>query len=87
MDTLSSSARRTAVGMAAHASSGREDEANLLLHLYLREARDQSVLLPVALVVLVKTLTSMSVAAVSNAGASPEEVFGQMASNVVAVEP
>lgn len=84
MSTLGASARRTAVGMAAQVAAGKDDEANLLLHLYLREAQQQGEILPVALVALVKTLTSMSVAV---AGEGAVDVFGQMASNIVMVEP
>lgn len=83
MDTLGSLARRTAVGMAAQVASGNDSEANLLLHLYLRETHADGVIVPVALVALVKTLTSMSVAV---AGEDAEGVFARMASSIVMAE-
>lgn len=83
MIELGSLARRTAVGMAAQLAAGNDDEANLLLHLYLRETHAAGVMLPVALVSLVKTLTSMSVAV---AGDEAVETFARMASTIVMAE-
>lgn len=83
MDVIGPTARKTAVGMAAQVAAGNEDEANLLLHLYLRETQAAGVILPVALVALVKTLTSMSVAV---AGDQAAKVFSDMASNIVMAE-
>jgi hypothetical protein len=82
-DVIGSAARRTAVGMAAHAAAGHEDEANMLLHMFLRDARDAGVIVPVALVTLVKTLTSMSIAV---AGEDAGERFRQMANTIVMAE-
>jgi protein subunit release factor B len=69
--------------MAAHAAAGRDDEANMLLHMYLRDARDAGVIVPVALVALVKTLTSMSIVV---AGEGAGERFRQMANTIVMAE-
>ena len=80
---LGASARRTAVGIAALVAAGQDDEANMLLHLYLRDARDAGAVPPVALVALVKTLTSMSVAV---AGEGAADTFALMASNIVMAE-
>lgn len=82
-DVVGAAARRTAVGMAAHAAAGRDDEANMLLHMYLRDARDAGVIVPVALVALVKTLTSMSIVV---AGEGAGERFRQMANTIVMAE-
>lgn len=83
MENVGSLARRTAVGMSAQVASGNDDEANLLLHLYLKETHADGVLIPVALVALVKTLVSMSVAV---AGEGAGDVFARMASNIVMAE-
>lgn len=69
--------------MAAQIAAGNDDEANLLLHLYLRETHAAGVILPVSLVALVKTLTSMSVAV---AGEEAVEKFTHMASTIVMAE-
>lgn len=83
MENVGSLARRTAVGMAAQVASGNDDEANLLLHLYLKETHAAGVMIPVALVALVKTLISMGVAV---AGEDATEVFARMASSIVMAE-
>lgn len=82
-DALMSSARRTAVGMAANVAAGQEGEANLLMTLFLREAFAEGVIPPEALMVLVKTLTSMAVAI---AGDEAAERFRVLASNMTVVE-
>jgi protein subunit release factor B len=82
-EAVGAAARKTAVGMAAHAAAGREDEANMLLHMYLRDARDAGMIVPVALVALVKTLTSMAIAI---AGEDASEKFQQMANTIVMAE-
>ena len=55
----------------------------MLLHMFLRDARDAGVIVPVALVTLVKTLTSMSIAV---AGEDAVERFRQMANTIVMAE-
>lgn len=82
-DALAASARRTAVGMAAHVADGREAEANLLISLYMREAMADGVIPPEALMIMVKTLTSMAVAI---AGDDAAERFRVLASNMSAVD-
>ena len=55
----------------------------MLLHMYLRDARDEGMIVPVALVALVKTLTSMAIAI---AGEDASEKFQQMANTIVMAE-
>lgn len=83
-DELASLARKTAVGMAAQVAAGHTEEADMLLSMYLREANAEGMVPPMALMAMVKTLTSMAVAVL---GDEAYERFSDLASSMTVVEP
>jgi len=83
-EELASIARKTAVGMAAQVAAGNSREADLLLTMYLKDAHQEGIIPPLALMAMVKTLTSMAVAVLGDDAA---DRFSELASNMTVIEP